>query len=413
MVGFSHFFRGTIAVADVTKVVLAYSGGLDTSVILRWLIDTYKCEVVAFCADLGQGEELAPVEEKAKKVGASKIYIEDLREEFVRDYVFPMLRANTFYEGGYLLGTSIARPLIAKKQIEIARKEGANSVSHGATGKGNDQVRFELTYKALAPHLKVIAPWREWKIKSREDAIDYAHQHNVPITATKQKNYSEDRNIWHISHEGGILENPASEAEESMWKLTVSPEKAPDQPRYVEIEFDQGSPVGVDGKRLAPVELLQTLNKVAGEHGVGRIDLVENRLVGMKSRGAYETPGGTLLVQAHRELESICLDKEVLRMKDQLALKYADLVYNGQWFTPIREALDAFVNSTQRTVTGSVRLKLYKGNILVAGRKSAHSLYREDLATFGEEAVYNQKDAEGFINLFGLPIKVQALAKRR
>ena len=355
----------------IKKVVLAYSGGLDTSVIIPWLKENYQCEVIAMAGDVDQEEELHDLHEKALKTDASKLFVEDLREEFVRDYIWPTLRTSAIYERKYLLGTSMARPILAKRQVEIALREGADAVAHGCTGKGNDQVRFELTYKALAPHLKVIAPWREWKIKSREDAIDYAHQHNVPITATKQKNYSEDRNIWHISHEGGILENPASEAEESMWKLTVSPEKAPDQPRYVEIEFDQGTPVGVDGKRLAPVELLQTLNKIGGEHGVGRIDLVENRLVGMKSRGAYETPGGTLLVQAHRELESICLDKEVLRMKDQLALKYADLVYNGQWFTLIREALDAFVNSTQRTVTGSVRLKLYKGNILVAGRKSS------------------------------------------
>jgi argininosuccinate synthase len=397
----------------IKKVVLAYSGGLDTSVIIPWLRENYGCEVIAMAGDVGQEEELHGLHEKAVKTGASKLFVEDLREEFVRDYIWPTLRASAIYERKYLLGTSMARPILAKRQVEIALREGADAVAHGCTGKGNDQVRFELTYKALAPHLKVIAPWREWKIKSREDAIDYAHRHNVPITATKQKNYSEDRNIWHISHEGGVLENPASEAEESMWKLTVSPETAPDQPRYVEIEFDQGTPVGVDGKRLRPVELLQTLNKTAGEHGIGRIDLVENRLVGMKSRGAYETPGGTILVQAHRELESICLDKEMLRMKDQLALKYADLVYNGQWFTPIREALDAFVNSTQRSVTGSVRLKLFKGNIIVAGRKSLHSLYREDLATFGEEAVYNQKDAEGFINLFGLPVKVQALAKKQ
>jgi argininosuccinate synthase len=396
----------------IKKVVLAYSGGLDTSVIIPWLRENYQCEVIAMAGDVGQEEELRGLQEKALKTGASKLFVEDLREEFVRDYIWPTLRASAIYERKYLLGTSMARPILAKRQVEIALREGAGAVAHGCTGKGNDQVRFELTYKALAPHLKVIAPWREWKIRSREDAIDYAHQHNVPITATKQKNYSEDRNIWHISHEGGVLENPASEAEESMWKLTVSPEKAPDQPCYVEIEFEQGTPVGVDGKRLAPVQLLQTLNRIGGEHGIGRIDLVENRLVGMKSRGAYETPGGTLLVQAHRELESICLDKEVLRMKDQLALKYADLVYNGQWFTPIREALDAFVTATQRTVTGSVRLKLYKGNILVAGRESAHSLYREDLATFGQEAVYNQKDAEGFINLFGLPVKVQALARK-
>ena len=396
----------------IKKVVLAYSGGLDTSVIIPWLKENYQCEVVAMAGDVGQEEELTGLHEKALKTGASKLYVEDLREEFVRDYIWPTLRAGAIYERKYLLGTSMARPILAKRQVEIALREGADAVAHGCTGKGNDQVRFELTYKALAPQLKVIAPWREWKIRSREDAIDYAHQHNVPITATKQKNYSEDRNIWHISHEGGILEDPAAEPEESMWKLTVSPENAPNEPRYIEIEFEQGTPVGIDGQRLAPIEIVRLANKIGGEHGIGRIDLVENRLVGMKSRGAYETPGGTLLVQAHRELESICLDKEVLRMKDQLALKYADLVYNGQWFTPIREALDAFVQSTQQTLTGSVRLKLYKGNITVAGRKSANSLYREDLATFGQEAVYNQKDAEGFINLFGLPIKVQALARR-
>ncbi len=397
----------------VTKVVLAYSGGLDTSIIIPWLRENYQCEVIAMAGDVGQEEELAGLQEKALKTGASKLYVEDLREEFVRDYIWPTLRAGAIYEGKYLLGTSMARPILAKRQAEIALREGADAVAHGCTGKGNDQVRFELTYKAVAPHLKVIAPWREWNIRSREDAIDYAHRHNVPITATKEKIYSEDRNIWHISHEGGVLEDPASEPEDSMWKLTVSPEKAPDQPRYVELEYEAGTPVGIDGKRLSPVELVKLANKIGGEHAIGRIDLVENRLVGMKSRGAYETPGGTLLVLAHRELESICLDKEVLRMKDQLAIKYADLVYNGQWFTPVREALDAFVNMTQRTVTGSVRLKLFKGNIIVAGRSSVHSLYREDLATFGQEVVYNQRDAEGFINLFGLPVKVQALADRR
>ncbi len=397
----------------VTKVVLAYSGGLDTSIIIPWLRENYQCEVIAMAGDVGQEEELAGLHEKALQTGASKLYVEDLREEFVRDYIWPTLRAGAVYERKYLLGTSMARPILAKRQAEIALREGADAVAHGCTGKGNDQVRFELTYKAVAPHLKVIAPWREWNIRSREDAIDYAHRHNVPITATKEKIYSEDRNIWHISHEGGVLEDPASEPEDSMWKLTVSPEKAPDQPRYVELEFEAGTPIGIDGKRLSPVELVKLANRIGGEHAIGRIDLVENRLVGMKSRGAYETPGGTLLVLAHRELESICLDKEVLRMKDQLAIKYADLVYNGQWFTPVREALDAFVNMTQRTVTGSVRLKLFKGNIIVAGRRSVHSLYREDLATFGQEVVFNQRDAEGFINLFGLPVKVQALADRR
>ncbi|PYV45883.1 MAG: argininosuccinate synthase [Acidobacteria bacterium] len=394
------------------KVVLAYSGGLDTSVIIPWLKENYRCEVIAMAGDVGQGEELHGLHEKATKTGASQLYVEDLREEFVRDYIWPTLRAGAVYERKYLLGTSMARPILAKRQVEIALREGADAVAHGCTGKGNDQVRFELTYKALAPHLKVIAPWREWSIKSREDAIDYAQKKNIPITATKEKIYSEDRNIWHISHEGGVLEDPASEPEESMWKLTTSPEKAPDEARYVAIEFERGTPVGIDGKKLPPVELVSLANKIGGEHAIGRIDLVENRLVGIKSRGAYETPGGTLIVQAHRELESICLDKETLRLKDQLAIKYADLVYNGQWFTPIREALDGFVEATQKTVTGSVRLKLYKGNIIVAGRKSPYSLYREDLATFGEEAVYNQKDAEGFINLFGLPVKVQALAER-
>ncbi|MEW5979074.1 MAG: argininosuccinate synthase [Acidobacteriota bacterium] len=396
----------------IKKVVLAYSGGLDTSVIIPWLKENYHCEVIAMAGDVGQEEELEGLEEKALKTGASKLYVEDLREEFIRNYIWPTLRAGAIYERKYLLGTSMARPILAKRQVEVALKEGADAVAHGCTGKGNDQVRFELTYKALAPHLKVIAPWREWSIRSREDAIDYAARHNVPVRATKEKNYSEDRNIWHLSHEGGVLEDPASEPEDSMWQLTVSPENAPDQARYIEIEFEQGTPVGFDGKKLPPVELLTQLNKIGGEHGIGRIDLVENRLVGMKSRGAYETPGGTILVQAHRELESICLDKEILRMKDQLALKYADLVYNGQWFTPIREALDAFVTATQRPVNGSVRLKLFKGNLIVAGRKSKNSLYHADLATFGEEAVYNQKDAEGFINLFGLPVKVQALAKK-
>lgn len=396
----------------IRKVVLAYSGGLDTSVIIPWLKENYQCEVIAMAGDVGQGEELQGLHEKALKTGASKLYVEDLREEFVRDYIWPTLRAGAIYERKYLLGTSMARPVLAKRQVEIALKEEADAVAHGCTGKGNDQVRFELTYKALAPHLKVIAPWREWRIKSREDAIDYAHQHNVPVTATKEKIYSEDRNIWHISHEGGILEDPASEPEESMWKLTAPLENTPDKPRYVGIEFERGTPVGIDGRRLSAVEIVSLANTIGGEHGIGRIDMVENRLVGIKSRGAYETPGGTLLVQAHRELESVCLDKETLRVKDQLALRYADLVYNGQWFTPLREALDSFFQTTQKTVTGSVRLKLYKGNVIVAGRKSPYSLYREDLATFGEEAVYNQKDAEGFINLFGLPIKVQALAEK-
>ena len=356
-----------------------------------------------------QGSELQGLEKKAIKTGASKCIIEDLREEFIREFAFPTLRAGAIYERKYLLGTSFARPLIARRQVEIAEQEGADAVSHGCTGKGNDQVRFELTYRALNPKLKIIAPWREWDLKSREDEIDYAQDRKVPITATKEKIYSEDRNIWHLSHEGGILENPWAEPEESMYVLTVSPEKAPDKPQYVEIEFDAGNPVGVDGKKLGVVQLLETLNKIGGAHGVGRADLVENRLVGMKSRGVYETPGGTLLLAAHRELESLTLDKATLHYKDILAGKYAELVYNGQWFTPLREALDGFVHKTQETMTGDVRLKLYKGNIITAGRKSPNSLYREDLATFAADAVYDQKEAEGFISLFGLPNKVEAL----
>jgi argininosuccinate synthase len=395
--------------AKANKVVLAYSGGLDTSIIIPWLKDNYGAEVIAFAADVGQGAELGGLEEKAIRTGASKCIIEDLRDEFVSEFVFPTLRAGAVYERKYLLGTSFARPLIARRQVEIAEQEGADAVSHGCTGKGNDQVRFELTYKALNPKLKVIAPWREWDIKSREDEIDYAQDRKVPITATKEKIYSEDRNLWHISHEGGILENPWNEPDETMYVMTVSPEKAPDKPQYVEIEFESGNPVAVDGKKLTPVRIIETLNKIGGAHGVGRVDLVENRLVGMKSRGVYETPGGTLLLTAHRELESLALDKATLHYKDILAGKYAELVYNGQWFTPLRYAMDAFTDSIQTRVTGTVRLKLYKGNIIIAGRKSPYSLYREDLATFAEDEVYNQKEAEGFINLFGLPNKVEAL----
>lgn len=391
------------------KVVLAYSGGLDTSIIIPWLKDNYGAEVIAFAADVGQGAELSGLEEKAIRTGASKCIIEDLRDEFVSEFVLPTLRAGAIYERKYLLGTSFARPLIARRQVEIAEREGADAVAHGCTGKGNDQVRFELTYKALNPKLKVIAPWREWDLKSREDEIDYAQDRKVPITATKEKIYSEDRNLWHISHEGGILEDPWAEPEESMYVMSVSPEKAPDKPQYVEIEFESGNPVGVDGQKLSPVAIIETLNKIGGAHGVGRVDLVENRLVGMKSRGVYETPGGTLLLTAHRELESLTLDKATLHYKDILAGKYAELVYNGQWFTPLRYAMDAFTDSVQTRVTGTVRLKLYKGNIIIAGRKSPFSLYREDLATFAEDAVYNQKEAEGFINLFGLPNKVEAL----
>jgi len=393
----------------VNKVVLAYSGGLDTSIIIPWLKENYGAEVIAFSADIGQGSELKGLEEKAVRTGASKCIIEDLREEFVSDFALPVLRAGAIYERKYLLGTSFARPLIARRQVEIAEQENADAVAHGCTGKGNDQVRFELTFKALNPKLKIIAPWREWDLKSREDAIDYAQDRKIPITATKEKIYSEDRNIWHLSHEGGILEDPWAEPEESMFALSVSPENAPDKPQYLEIEFEKGTPVAVDGSRMGPVQLLESLNASGGAHGVGRVDLVENRLVGMKSRGVYETPGASLLLAAHRELESLTLDKATLQYKDILAGKYAELVYNGQWFAPLRYAMDAFVNSTQTRVTGTVRLKLYKGNIIPVGRKSPYSLYREDLATFAEDTVYNQKDAEGFINLFGLPGKVEAL----
>jgi argininosuccinate synthase len=395
--------------SKVRKVVLAYSGGLDTSIIIPWLRENYGAEVIAFAADIGQGEELSGLEDKAIRTGASKCIIEDLREEFVSEFVFPTVRAGAVYERKYLLGTSFARPLIARRQVEIAEAEGADAVSHGCTGKGNDQVRFELTCKSLNPRLRIIAPWREWDIRSREDEIDYAHARNIPITATKEKIYSEDRNLWHLSHEGGVLEDPWNEPDESMFVLTVPPEKAPDRAQYVELEFESGTPVAVDGERLTGAALVARLNQIGGAHGIGRVDRVENRLVGMKSRGVYETPGGSLILAAHRELESLTLDRASLHFKEMLATKYAELVYNGQWFTPLREALDAFVDSTQRRVTGTVRLKLYKGNIIVAGRKSPYSLYREDLATFGAETVYNQKDAEGFINLFGLPNTVEGL----
>lgn len=393
--------------------MLAYSGGLDTSIIIPWLKENYGCEVIAMAGDVGQAEELEGLEDKALRTGAAKLYVEDLKEEFIRDYVWPTLRAGAIFERKYLLGTSMARPILAKRQVEIAIQEGADALAHGCTGKGNDQVRFELTYKALAPHLQVIAPWREWDIESREDAIDYAHQRRIPITASKEKIYSEDRNLWHLSHEGGSLEDPTCEPEESLWSLTAAPEEAPDQPRYLEVAFESGTPVGLDGRRLAAAELVEQANRIGGEHGIGRVDMVENRLVGMKIRGAYETPGGTLLMQAHRELESICLDRDTLRVKDMLALTYADLVYNGQWFTPLREALDAFVAATQQPVSGAVRLKLYKGNLTVASRTSPHSLYREDLASFDQAGGYRQADAKGFINLFGLPVQVRALIQRQ
>lgn len=397
----------------MAKVVLAYSGGLDTSIIITWLKENYGYEVIAVTADLGQGEELAPLEEKAIKSGASKIYIEDLRKEFVTDYIFPTLKAGAIYEGKYLLGTSMARPLIAKKLVEIAEKEGAEAIAHGATGKGNDQVRFELAIKALNPDIKIVAPWREWDIRSREDAIDYAEAHGIPVPVTKKSIYSRDRNLWHISHEGGDLEDPWLAAPDDVLVMTVPPEKAPDKPTYVELEFEQGVPVKLNGEALDPVTMLEKLNDIGGANGVGIVDMVENRLVGMKSRGVYETPGGTILVNAHRELELLTLDRNTMHYKEQLALKYAELVYDGVWFSPLREAMDAFVDVTQRTVTGTVKLKLYKGNVIPAGAKSPYSLYNEEYSTFGEDEVYNQKDAEGFINLFGLPLKMRALMMKK
>jgi len=394
------------------KVVLAYSGGLDTSIIIPWLKENFGYEVIAMACDLGQGEELEPLREKAVKTGASKIYIEDVKEEFVKDYIFPTLKAGAVYEGKYLLGTSFARPLIARKLVEVARKEGAEAVAHGATGKGNDQVRFELTVKALAPELKIVAPWRLWDIKSREQAVDYATERGIPVPVSKDRPYSMDRNLWHLSHEGADLENPSNEPPDDVLLLITPPEKAPDQPTYVEIEFEKGIPVAVNGTKLGPVQIVETLNEIAGKNGVGIIDMVENRLVGMKSRGVYETPGGTVLVKAHQELELLTLDRTTLHYKEILAHRYAELVYDGVWFHPLREALDAFVDVTQQTVTGKVRMKLYKGNCSPAGTTSPYSLYNEAFATFGEDKVYNQKDAEGFINLFGLPLKVRALMKK-
>lgn len=393
------------------KIVLAYSGGLDTSVAIKWLKETYGAEIIAFCADLGQGEDLNEVKEKALKTGASKVYVEDLREEFVSHYIFPMLRANAVYEGFYLLGTSIARPLIAKKQIEIAKKEGADAVSHGATGKGNDQVRFELTYYALKPDIKVIAPWREWPFKSRQSLIEYSEKHKIPVTATKEKPYSTDRNLFHISYEGGILEDPWAEAPADMYTMMVPPEKAPDKPTYIEISFKAGNPFAVNGKTMSPARLLETLNSIAGSNGIGRVDIVENRYVGMKSRGVYETPGGTLLHIAHRAMESLTLDREVLHLRDSLIPKYAELVYYGYWISPEREAIQLMVDDIQKDVTGEVRLKLYKGNCLTVGRKSEHSLYHQELATFEEEEIYNQKDAEGFIKLNALRLRIRNLLR--
>jgi len=394
---------------QVRKVVLAYSGGLDTSVIIPWLRENYGCEVIAYTADVGQGEELEGLREKALATGASKIYIDDLREEFVRDYIMPTVQAGAIYERKYLLGTSFARPLIAKHQVRVAEMEGADAVAHGATGKGNDQVRFELTYKALNPALTVIAPWREWDIRSREDALQYAASRNVPVTATAKKIYSRDGNLWHLSHEGGILEDPWQEPEDEMFQLSRSPEAAPNEPEHLTIDFERGVPLAINGERLNLVDLVMRLNAIGGRHGIGRADLVENRLVGMKSRGVYETPGGTMIVTAHRELEALVLDRETMHYKDVLAQRYAELVYNGQWHSPLREALDAFVQKTQVNMTGDVRLKLYKGNCLIAGRRSPYSLYREDFATFGRDSVYDQTDAKGFITLFGLPLQVKAL----
>jgi argininosuccinate synthase len=391
------------------KVALAYSGGLDTSIIIPWLKENYHCDVVAVCGDIGQGDdELAGLEQKARKTGASEVYIEDLREEFVAEYLWRIVRAGGIYEDKYLLGTSIARPLLAKKQVEVALRTGCDALAHGCTGKGNDQVRFELTYKALAPHLPVIAPWREWSINSREDALDYAAKHNVPIAQSTKKIYSRDRNIWHISHEGGALEDPANAAPDEIWMLTASPKDAPDKPAEVTIGFEKGVPVSLDGQPLSGVALLERLNKLGGQHGIGRIDLVENRFVGMKSRGCYETPGGTLIMAAHREMEALTLDKNTLHYKQRLALDYAEMVYNGLWFTPLREALDAFFETVSESTTGEVTLRLYKGNLEPVSRKSPYSLYSLDIASFTMGASYDQKDARGFINLIGLPIQVRA-----
>ncbi len=394
----------------VNKVVLAYSGGLDTSVIVPWLRENYGCEVICFCADIGQGdEELEGLKEKALASGASKVYVEDLRHEFAKDFLFPLVQSGAIYERRYLLGTSVARPLIAKWQVAIAEMEGADAVAHGATGKGNDQVRFELTYKALNPTLKVIAPWREWDIRSREDALVYARKHNVPVVHSEKSIYSRDANLWHTSHEGGILEDPANEPEESMFLISNSPENAPDEPEVVKIDIEKGVPVAVNDVLLPPASIIETLNEIGAKHGIGRVDLVENRLVGMKSRGVYETPGGTILYAAQRELESLCLDRDTSHYKEQVGVRYAELVYFGKWYHSLREALQAFIDVTQETVTGWVKLKLYKGNVIVVGRSSSNSLYREDFATFGQEDVYDQQDAVGFITLFGLQMKVKAM----
>ncbi len=399
---------------DVKKVVVAYSGGLDTSVIIRWLIEAHRCEVIAYCADLGQKEELEGLETKARKTGASKVYIEDLREEFARDFVFTALRADAIYEGTYLMGTSLARPIIAKGQIEIAIKEKADAVCHGATGKGNDQVRFELTYMALKPDIRIIAAWRDskWPFQSREQMIDYAAKHGIPLPVSKEKPYSSDRNLLHISHEGGILEDPWSEPPEDMFIMTASPEKAPDRPTYVEIDFKKGNPVAVDGKKMSPARLVEHLNCVAGANGIGRVDMVENRFVGMKSRGVYETPGGTVLWAAHRAVESITMDREVMLLRDSLIPKFAQLIYYGFWYSPEMETLRTMIDKTQENVTGTARLKLYKGNVIVVGRKSPYSLYREDFATFEKSEVYDQTDATGFIRLNALRLRIRSLMNK-
>ncbi len=397
----------------VKKVVLAYSGGLDTSIIIPWLKENYNCEVIAMAADVGQGEELEPLHDKAIKSGAGKLYIEDLKKEFVEDFIYPTLKAGAVYEGKYLLGTSFARPIIAKRLVEIAKKEKADAVAHGATGKGNDQVRFELTVKALNPHLKIIAPWREWDIKSREQAIDYAEKRGIPVPVTKKRPYSMDRNLWHLSHEGADLEDPWNEPADDLLLICNTPENAPDKAEYVDIEFIKGVPAAINGKKCGCLEIIENLNALGARNGVGIADMVENRLVGMKSRGVYETPGGTILYEAHGALESITLDRDTLHYKQTAALRFAELVYNGQWYSPLREALSAFVDETQKNVTGTVRVKCYKGTCRAAGVKSPYSLYSESLATFGEGGSYNQKDAEGFINLFGLPLKVRALMEEK
>ena len=397
---------------EIKKVVLAYSGGLDTSIIIPWLKENYNnCEVIAVSGDVGQGTELDGLEEKAKKTGASKLYVLDLKEEFIQDYVYPTVKAGAVYENKYLLGTSFARPIIAKGIVEIAKKEGADAICHGCTGKGNDQVRFELAIKAYAPDMKIIAPWRIWDLKSREEEIEYAEAHNIPLKISRETNYSKDKNLWHLSHEGLDLEDPANEPQYNkpgFLELGVSPEQAPDEPTYITLHFEKGIPTQLDGETLSGTQMVEKLNELGGKNGIGLADIIENRLVGMKSRGVYETPGGTILYHAHNKLEELCLDKETYHYKQQIALKFADLVYNGQWFTPLRQALSAFVDSTQETVTGDVKLKLYKGNIIDAGVTSPYSLYDEEIATFDEDEVYNQADSAGFINLFGLPIKVQA-----